>query len=126
MSAGRFEIRLYEADSGEKHYIRQQPETGSLAITDGGSNTVLDGAATSEFWAKESRGAREYGLRPRKLRLQWLPNGAPEGYKEEEDFTITIYSQAVYNAATLRKTATYLGGNCKVVGKIPEDIFPKS
>lgn len=126
MSAGRFEIRIYEADSGEFHYIKQQPETATLDIALGNQNTVLSDSATSVFWAKESRGAREYGLRPRKLRMQWLPAQAPEGYKEEENFTVTIYSASTYNTAELRQSATYLGGTCKVVGKIPESIYPNS
>lgn len=131
MSAGRFEIRIYEADSGEFHYIRQQPETATLDVNnaDGSGsvqNTVLSDPATSVFWAKESRGAREYGLRPRKLRMQWLPGQAPEGYKEEENFDVTIYSTATYNNATLRAQGTYLGGTCKVVGKIPESVYPVS
>lgn len=126
MSAGRFEIRIYEGDSGEYHYIKQQPETATLNIGVDNTNTVLSAEATSVFWAKESRGAREYGLRPRKLRMQWLPNQAPEGYKEEENFEITIYSTACYNTALLRQSATYLGGTCKVIGKVPESIYPVS
>lgn len=125
MSAGRFEIRIYEADSGDNHYIRQQPETATLEVG-GNANTVPEGDATSTFWVKESKGPREFGLGPRRLRLQWLPGQQPAGYKEEETFTIVIYKQSVYNSALIRNQGTYNGGACKVVGKIPESMYPVS
>ena len=48
MSAGPFEQGIYEADSGELHVARYQPETTQLDVG-GVLNTINPGAATSPF-----------------------------------------------------------------------------
>lgn len=123
MSAGNTAIRIYEGDSGEKHLLRQQPESATFTI-DGTANLVLDGPATSPFWAKASRGAREYGLRPRKLRGRWLPGQAPENYDDCGEFEVVIYSKAVYDGAVIPSPVEYLGAGGTLIGRVPEDIYP--
>lgn len=120
---GKTEIRFYQADSAEIHLVRQQPESAILSI-DGSPNTIPAGPATSPFWAEVGRGAREYGLKPRVVRGQWLPGQAPAGYDECGEFEVVIYSTAVYNAATIGAPLTYQGGSAKIVGKTNEDIYP--
>lgn len=123
MSSGQFTIRIYEADSGEKHLLRQQPEGATLEI-DGTPNTVQAGPATSPFWAKANRGAREYGLLPRKLRGRWNPGQQPPGYKEGAEFEVVVYSKSVFDGAAIGGSVSYLAGNGLLVGKVKEDIYP--
>jgi hypothetical protein len=121
--AGNFTIRVYEADSAEKHLIKQQPESAVFSI--GGSpNTIPSGPATSPFWAKTSRGAKEYGLRPRKLKFRFTPGGEPAGYADCGTLEVVIYSKANYDAAQIGGPATYLGAPGTIVGRVSEDIYP--
>lgn len=123
MSAGSFVIRYYEADSGEIHAIKQQPESAVFSI-DGTPNTIPAGPATSPFWAKTSRGAKEYGLRPRKLRIQFVAGQEPTGYANCGVLEVVVYTQANYNSAILGGSGTYLGAPILILGRVPEDIYP--
>lgn len=123
MSAGTFTIRVYEGDSGEKHLIKQQPESANFSI--GGSpNTIPAGPATSPFWAETTRGATQYGLRPRKLRGRWNSGAEPAGYADCATFTVVVYSKSVYDSATLGESCTYLGAAGTLIGRVSEDIYP--
>jgi hypothetical protein len=114
---------IYEGDSGEKHLIKQQPESAVFSI--GGSpNTIPAAPATSPFWAKSSRGAKEYGLRPRKLRFRFTPGEEPSGYGDCGVLEVVIYSKSVYDNAVLGGPATYLGGAGKIIGRVSENIYP--
>lgn len=123
MSAGDTTIVIYEADSAEKHLLRQQPESAVFSI-DGSPNTIPAGPATSPFWAESSRGAREYGLRPRKLRGRWNSGAQPTGYSDCGTFEVVVYSKAVYDSAQLGSPCNYLGSPGVLIGRIPEDIYP--
>jgi len=123
MSAGNFTLRIYESDSAETHFIKQQPESAVFSI-DGTPNTIPAGPPTSVFWAKTSRGAKEYGLRPRKLRFRFTPGSEPTGYADCGILEIVVYSKSVYDGAVLGGPATYLGGAGTIVGRVPEDIYP--
>jgi hypothetical protein len=122
MSAGPFILRFYEADSGDTHVIRTQPETAVFSIG-GAPNVIPAGPATSEFWAEVGRGNTEYGLRPRKLRIRWTA-APPEGYSPNATLEVVVFSPAAYNSATLLSSATYLGAAAQIVGKVPENIYP--
>ena len=124
MSSGNSVLRFYESNSGEKHLIRQQPETAT-AMFDDAANVVLEGPATSRFWAKSSRGAREYGLRPRKIRGRWNPDQAPPGYSDCAEFEVVVYSKAVYEGAILGGPLSYLAGTGTIIGRVPENIYPE-
>lgn len=123
MSSGPFTVRVYESDSAETHFIKQQPESAVLSI-DGSPNTIPAGPPSSPFWAKTSRGAKEYGLRPRKLKFRFTPGSEPDGYADCGTLEIVIYSKAVYDAAVIEGPALYLGAPGKIVGRSPENIYP--
>lgn len=123
MSAGPFTIRVYESDSAETHFIKQQPESAVFSI-DGSPNTIPAGPPTSVFWAKSSRGAKEYGLRPRKLKFRFNNGSEPTGYADCGTLEIVIYSKSVYDSAVIGSNATYLGAPGTIVGRSPEDIYP--
>lgn len=122
MSAGAFDVGFYEADSGDIHNMRYQPETAVFSI--GGSpNTLPAGPATSIFWAKVSKGKSEYGLRPRKVRIKWTGN-PPDDYDDCQTLEIVVFSLSVYNSATIGSPVTYLGTPGKLIGKVPENVHP--
>lgn len=123
MSAGTTVVRIYEGDSAEKHLVRQQEESSVFSIA-GSPNTIPAGPATSPFWAKVSRGAKEYGLRPRKLRGRWNSGAAPAGYSDCGEFEVVVYSKSVYDAAQIGSACTYLGAAGTIIGRVPEDIYP--
>jgi hypothetical protein len=123
MSSGNFAIRFYEADSGEIHLIKQQPESAVFSI--GGSpNALPAGPATSPFWAKTNRAKTEYGLRPRKIKFRFNPGEEPAGYVAGASYDVVVYSTATYNNATIGSVGNYLGGAGVILGKIAEDIYP--
>lgn len=120
---GLFTIRIYEGNSAEKHLIKSQPESAVFSI--GGSpNAIPTGPATSPFWAKTSRGAKEYGLRPRKLRFRFDAGDEPDGYADCGVLEVVVYTKSVYDNATVGGTATYMGASGKILGKVPESIYP--
>lgn len=123
MSAGLTTVRIYEGDSGETHFLRQQPESANFSLN-GSPNTIPAGPPSSPFWAKSSRGAREYGLRPRKMRGRWKMGQSPEGYDECGEFEVVIYSKNVYDSAVIGTDCTYLGGSGTLIGRVREDIYP--
>lgn len=122
MSSGPFLQTNYEADSGEIHVIRVQPETVTLDAGPG-QNTAPTAPPTSEFWAQVTRGSTEYGLRPRKVRFKW-DAAPPTGYSPGVAIELPVLDADVFNAIQLNGTGTYLGAAIQVVGKIPENIYP--
>lgn len=123
MSSGPFTVRVYEANSAETHFIKQQPESSVFSIS-GSPNTIPAGPPSSPFWAKTSRGAKEYGLRPRKLKFRFTNGQEPTGYADCGTLEVVIYSKAVYDAAVIGSDATYLGAPGTIVGRSPESIYP--
>lgn len=125
MSNGAFVTRIYESNLGTFHNIKQQPESAVFSIS-GSPNTIPAGPVNSPFWAKTSRGAKEYGLRPRKLRFQFDVGTAPASYEECGMLEIVVYSKSAYDGAALEGAATYLGAAGKIKGRVPESIYPAS
>ncbi len=123
MSSGPTTIVIYEGDSAEKHLLRQQQESAVFSI-DGTPNTIPAGPATSIFWAKSTRKAKEYGLRPRKLRGRWASGAQPTGYSDCAEFEVVVYSKAIYDAAVIGSPCTYLGSTGTIIGRVPEDVYP--
>lgn len=123
MSQGPFDIRFYEADSGEKHVIRIQPETIDDLSIGGAPVPGGIGPATSPFWAKVTRGAREYGLRPRFFNVRWT-GSPPSGYAANETLSIPILNSSAYAGATVGLLVSYLGSEAKIVSKTDESIYP--
>lgn len=123
MSAGQFDLTLYESDLGSIHLIRLQPETVSTLDSGSGAQTAPTGPATSPFWAKKTRGSNEYGLRPRCVNLRWTGT-PPTGYDADEVLGVTVLQDAYYAAITIGQAITYLGAAAQVVGKVAENIYP--
>lgn len=117
MSAGNFILSKYEADSGEIHPIRIQPET---IIAD--TNPAPAGAITQSLRARVGGSSRTYGLHARKIRVTWTaPATHPEGYKDGGTITLPILSAAAYAAINIGQTFNYLANSVTVTGKSPEE-----
>jgi hypothetical protein len=117
MSAGPFQIYRYEADNGDIHPIKLQPET--VAANIGGANSPPSGQVSNDISAWVNRGNRQYGLRPRYVTVRFT-SGAPTGYKADQLYRIPILTQARFNAVGRGTTGTYLGEAVTVVSKTTE------
>jgi hypothetical protein len=122
MSAGKFEQGVYESDSGDYHVCRYQPET-TAATLGGVANTIAAFPPSSVFWVKLTKGAREYGLAVRKVRLRWT-GPAPTGYKADTTFEIPVMTPSVFATCILNGGAIYLGEACQIIGKTYEKMYP--
>jgi hypothetical protein len=125
MSAGGFTLAVYESNVGTFHWIKQQPESAIFSI-DGSPNTIPAGPVNSPFWAKTSKAAKEYGLRPRKLRFRFNAGTEPDGYEDCGTLDIVVYSKSVFLTAVLNTSASYMGAPGKIVGRVPEQIYPST
>lgn len=123
MSAGAFTQTFYEALSGDIHVVKVQPETLAASFS-GIANDAPAGPATSNFWAKISKGNTEYGLRPRAVRFRWDAGQTPAGYQEGQTQIIHVMQNNVFNGITVNSVATYLGGTGTITGKLPENLYP--
>lgn len=120
MSEGVFSRTIYEADSGDFHPIRVQPET--LTLTFGSTaNAAGAGPIDNPISAKVSNGNRSFGVKPRSVTLVFETT-APTGYKVNSPFRLPILTPALYSTIALYDTATYQGQTAKVVGKSPERV----
>jgi hypothetical protein len=122
MSAGKFTLAFYEADSAEIHVVKVQPETTAMKSDISGTNVSANGPATSPFWAKVSKNKRQYGLSPRSVSMRWT-GGIPSGYADAV-ITLPVLTPAVFNGMTIGSTATYLGEQMQVIAKTPESLYP--
>lgn len=118
MSAGQFVRSRYEADSGEIHPIRVQPETVAASI-DGNANAAPAGAVTVGLSAQVSQSRRAFGLTARKITLAWTA-AVPDGYDPRGTVRIPVLSRATFDAINVGDEGTYLGSGVTVVGKSPE------
>lgn len=123
MSAGIFEQGVYEADSGELHPARYQPET-TQATFGTVANAINAGIPTSPFWAEISKSRSKYGLNVRKVKCRWT-GAAPTGYKTSATFDIVIMQPSVFGGITLGSGGLYLGEALQVVGKTSESYTPE-
>ena len=115
MSAGAFSRTKYEADSGDIHPIRIQPETASATLG-GSANAAPTDAFTSEQLVRVGGSPRAYGIKARSVTLL-TGDTPPTGYKANSYIRIPVLTQAVYDGITLYETATYNGATVTVVGK---------
>jgi hypothetical protein len=118
MSAGSFVNSKYQADNGEIHPCRVQPET--LTANVGAANSPPAGAVTVPFKARSSGGNRAYGLKMRAVSVRFTGT-LPTGYAANQTLRIPILSKAVYDAVVPGETTgTYLTAAIIVVGKLRE------
>lgn len=122
MSAGSFVQSKYQSDTGDVHVIKVQPET--IAATLGGTaNAAVAGAIDSVFAAEVNRGARAYGLRPRKVTVAFETD-VPTGYRPYTSLSIPVLSASVFAGVSPGDTVSYAGGSGVVTSKSGEDINP--
>lgn len=120
MSAGRPVRSFYTNDDGGIHPMVCQPET--LAATfDGTTNASPGGPATRSDRIKISKAKREYGCGARCITGEW-DGTAPDGYDVRGQICIAVPDPAVYAAATVFSSGTYLGQAFTIVGKAPESV----
>lgn len=118
MSAGQFTRSRYEADSGEIHPIRVQPET-ITATLGGNANSAPAGAVTVGLSAQVSQSRRALGLTARKVTLAWT-SAVPDGYDPRGTIRIPILTRTAFDDIQVGDTGTYLATDVTVVGKSPE------
>lgn len=119
MSEGRFARSKYEADNGDIHSIRIQPET-ALATLGGTVNAAPAGAVDQTISARISGGNRQLGLKARSVTVSWNEDAAPDGYDERTPARIVVLTPALYNSLGNGSTVSYNGGTGVVIGKNPE------
>jgi len=122
MSSGAFTISRYESAEGPIHPIRLQPET-LLLVLGGASNDPPVNPVDNEISCYARKPKERYGIGARGVRLAWeTPATPPTGYKPFETLVAPILTPALFAAAVVGTTGTYLGANVVVVSKLPEDI----
>jgi len=114
MSAGAFSRTKYEADNGDIHPIRVQPET-LTATLGGAANAAPAGAITNTQLVRVSGSPKAYGIKARSVTLL-TDDTPPAGYKPNSYLTIPVLTPARYNSLVLYETATYNGATVTVVG----------
>lgn len=112
----------YIADSGEIHPIRLSDVSLTLNIS-GTDQLQPAGPPTSGFWAQVSRGAREYGLKPRMIGV-CFDTTAPGTLEVGPTYDVVVLDPSEFANATLTSSVTYQGQAATVVARRDEDIFP--
>ena len=122
MSAGAFTRTFYELSAengGGTISIRLQPETLE-AVFGTTPNAAPAGPATLPGSATISQGRRSAGVNVRYVTVAW--DGAPPIDYSGLTARIVVPDPAVYAAATLNSSVTYLGTAATVVGRTPETV----
>lgn len=117
MSSGNFTDTFYEADNGDIHPIRVQPET-LLAVL-GAANSAPAGPLTVPLSARARKPRRAFGLGARTARVKFTAT-PPTGYALNQTLTIPILSPSIFASITKGVTGTYLSTAVKVVGTTSE------
>ena len=126
MSAGNFDSEgKYEADNGLIYKCRPQPETKDLSFSgDGGANTYPAGSTDEGVGSiKLSKGRRELGVVPRRVRVKWT--AAPTGEIADyggigSQFIVPVFDPDKFSAYQEGSTGTYLGVACRLEKKYIE------
>lgn len=105
----------YTADSGETHSIRLSSDSATAGSFTG-SATV-----TSSIKAKVSKGSREFGLRPRGVRLS--RNLGDDDEPNMRYRFLPVATEALYDGAGFAEDSeiTIGGDTWTVTSKVPED-----
>lgn len=115
-------LYFYLADSGEQHIVELDDKTLTLNIS-GTAQLQPAGPATSEFWAKVSRGATEYGLKPRTIGVCFTTT-APATLEVGTTYSVVVLDPGEFGAATIGSTVTYQGETAQIRTKSQENIYP--
>lgn len=119
MASGTFSRSKYQADNGDIHPVRVQPETIAAVFAPGGANAAPAAAVDNVTYARVGGGRRRYGIKCRSVRIQFQ-DPAPADYAPGSTISLPVLTQAVYNAITPGGTVNYLGATADIVGKSPE------
>nr|CRY96860.1 hypothetical protein [uncultured prokaryote] len=122
MSAGSFSLSRYEDNDGKLYQIRVQPEIVA-AVIDGDDNGPEAGSVTEKFAAEVNRGARAYGLRPRKLTVSF-EDTPPTGYRPYTTLQIPVLKKETWLRAKVGAVVTYAGGTGEIKSKADENFRP--
>lgn len=106
------ELTKYESDTGEIHPIIIDDATTTAV------GTPPAGAVTNNIKAKVSRSKREFGLRPRGLRLGRRLGTAPDTFIKYA--FCPILTPTAFAAIAVDDDLLYRGANYKVIAKIGE------
>lgn len=118
MSAGAFILSRYQADNGDIHPIRIQPETALANV--GGVNSPPAGAADVAVFARTGGGKREYAKKARSVSVRFT-GAAPDGYAPNTTLRIPILTSSIFDDIIPGgTTGTYLGSPVIVIGKQAE------
>lgn len=122
MSAGEFEISVYETNAGNFAGVKVQPETLE-AIVDNTTNVAGAGPVNQEGRASVSGGKRSNGINCRTVTLEWTA-APPDGYSGDP-VTIPALTPAFYaacNPNNASATGSYLGAAVRAYGRSPETV----
>lgn len=104
----------YQSGAGTVHKIRLSAARGAVA----GAEPA--GAVDSDILVKVSKSNREFGIRPRGLRLS---RTITEGADTASLYAfLPVLTETAYNAFALNATVTYGGDDWTIVAKQPEDF----
>lgn len=120
MSAGPFEIGSYSSNSGRIYACRPQPETKELTI-DGVANAYPTGAVTEEVSARLSGGRKKIGCNARYVTIRFTGT-PPATYEAGQNLRVPCFQEAIWNAATLGATGSYLAAAIEVRGRTSEEL----
>ena len=106
----------YEANSGNIHQMQLSPDFAAAA------GTEPTGAVDSDIIPKVSKSDREFGIRPRGVRLVRTVGTAPDTFKK---YTfVPVMTATEWNSATYAKGATVTVGSIDYVvsSRLDEDF----
>lgn len=126
MSAGTFEVGLYEDQNGNTWECRVQPETKGLTLNTV-ANAYAAGPATAGLPTLPVKilSRRGFGITMRSVTVELTADGTGEtaGYQGTGTrFTVPVFDEAVWSGYDKGQTGTYLGIACVFRSKSPESI----
>lgn len=106
----------YEANSGQIHQVVMDADRIAVA------GTPPAGAVTSSIRAKVSKSNREYGIRPRGVRLGREIGTAPDTFVKYSFLPVLTPAAFATAAFALSATITYGGFTWEVIARVSEDF----
>lgn len=111
-----FTVTKYEADNEEIHPIRLNSARVAAA------GTPPTGAQTSDAYVKISKSNRQFGIRPRGLRLTRTVGTAPDTFKKYTFLPILTQAAFAANTSSVGATVTIGTVSWTVAAKLGEDF----
>ena len=106
----------YEADSGDIHGIRLTPDYSAAA------GTAPTGDVNNSIKVKVSKTNREFGIRPRGVRLSRTVGTAPDTFKKYAFLPVLGAVEFAGAGFAIGTTITIGGIDYTVIAKVPEDF----